>query len=227
MESVIVTGSKGLIGSEVTKYLLYKGYKVLELDFLLGHDLTNETFVKDYFSRTKANYLINCFALNDHVSTNDNRESLFTISLDEIKEYLNVNTIALFSVCRAFAAEENRESKGIVNFASMYSFVSSNPELYNGAEKNIGYILSKASVPQMTKHLAVHLAPRIRVNCVVPHGVKLNQDGDFEKKFSSFSPMKRMMDKTEVNGIIEYLCSDKSTYMTGSILMIDGGWSIW
>ncbi|NQU32512.1 MAG: SDR family oxidoreductase [Bacteroidetes bacterium] len=227
MESVIVTGSKGLIGSEITKYLLNKGYQVLELDFLLGHDLTNETFVKDYFSKTKANFLVNCFGLNDHVSSNDKRESLFTISLDTIKEYLNVNTIALLSVCCAFAAEENTESKGIVNFASMYSFVSSNPELYNCAEKNIGYVLSKASVPQMTKHLAVHLAPRIRVNCVVPHGVKLNQGEDFEKKFSSFSPMKRLMDKTEVNGIIEYLCSDKSTYMTGSILMIDGGWSIW
>ena len=227
MESVIVTGSKGLIGTEITKYLLDNEYHIYELDYKLGHDLTDEAFVKDYFAKTKANYLVNCFAINDHVSSEDNRESFFTIPLDTIREYINVNTIALLSVCREFAAEENIESRGIVNFASMYSFVSSNPELYNGAEKSIGYVLSKASVPQMTKHLAIHLAPRIRVNCVVPHGVKHNQGEDFEKIFAKFSPMKRMMDKGEVNGIIEYLCSDKSEYMTGAVLMIDGGWSVW
>jgi NAD(P)-dependent dehydrogenase (short-subunit alcohol dehydrogenase family) len=71
------------------------------------------------------------------------------------------------------------------------------------------------------------LAPDIRVNCVIPHGVKHNQGKEFESNFNKMSPLGRMMDKSELNGLIKYLCSDESRYMTGSVLMIDGGWSIW
>jgi len=138
---------------------------------------------------------------------------------------LSVNTVALFSVCREFA--KNKNAKSIVNFASTYSIVSPNPKLYEGKEKSIAYIISKAVVPQLTRHLAVHLAPNIRVNCVVPHGVENNQGPAFVERFNTLSPMKRLMKNDELNGLIDYLCSDKSSYMTGAIIPVDGGWTIW
>ena len=227
MKRVIVTGSRGLIGAEITRYLIDNDYIVLELDIQLGHDLTDEKFVIDYFANNEADYLINCFALNDHVIEHGARSTMFNISLDTIQEYLNINTVALFSVCRQFAINKTNKSRGIINFASTYSIVSANPALYNGGEKNIGYVISKAAVPQLTRHLAVHLAPNIRVNCIIPHGVKNNQGKEFESNFNKMSPLGRMMDKSELNGLIKYLCSDDSSYMTGSVLMIDGGWTIW
>ncbi len=227
MKSVIITGSKGLIGSELVKHLLSKNNIVYELDYLLGHDLSDENFVKSYFTETKADFLVNCFALNDHIVARREKVTLFDVSLESLAHFLNINTISLFSVCRAFAANNRNKAAGIINFASTYSVVSANPALYNGDEKDIRYVISKAAVPQLTRHLAVHLAPDIRVNCVIPHGVKHKQGHEFEERFKKLSPMNRMMDKSELNGLIEYLCSDNSSYMTGSLIMVDGGWSIW
>ena len=77
----------------------------------------------------------------------------------------------------------------------------------------------------MTRHLATHLAPKIRVNCISLGGIEHNQGSDFIEKYSQEVPMRRMMQTDEVFGIINYLCSDKSTYTTGSIINIDGGWT--
>jgi NAD(P)-dependent dehydrogenase (short-subunit alcohol dehydrogenase family) len=222
--SIIITGSRGLIGTELTNYLS-KTNDIIELDFKLGHDLTDEKFVKSFFKRTDSEYLINCFAINDHISDDRVGESFYDIPLETVHKYLEVNIVSLFSVCRQFAVQ--KAAKGIVNFASTYSLVSPNPYLYNGGEKNIAYILSKAAVPLLTKHLAVHLAPKIRVNCVVPHGIDNNQGEDFKNRFVQLSPSRRMMRKDELNGLIEYLCSENSAYMTGSIISVDGGWTAW
>jgi NAD(P)-dependent dehydrogenase (short-subunit alcohol dehydrogenase family) len=99
--------------------------------------------------------------------------------------------------------------------------------LYKNREKDIGYSVSKAGVIQLTKHLAVHLAPGIRVNCLVPGGVKYKQDKDFIRKYSEKVPLKRMMNANEMNQIIEYLCSEGSSYVTGAVFTVDGGWTAW
>ena len=222
MGKIIITGSKGLLGSEISNYLR-KGNDIFELDLTLGHDLTDEKFVKEWFFNNKADYLVNCFALNDHVNDNSQNQDLFNIKLSELTDYININVIALFSVCREFS--KNNSSKGIVNFSSTYGIVSPLPELYKNGEKHIGYSISKGAVIQLTRHLAVHFAPKVRVNCLVPGGVENNQSSNFIKEYSSKTPLKRMMKKNELNGIIELLCSDKSSYMTGSIITVDGGWT--
>ena len=58
-EIVIVTGSKGLIGSEIVRSLKHT-HEVIELDYLLGHDLRDESFVKEWFLDNHADYLVNC-----------------------------------------------------------------------------------------------------------------------------------------------------------------------
>ena len=63
---IIITGSEGLLGKEITTYLK-KEHEVIGLDLVLGHDLTDENFVKNWFSKNKADCLVNCFAMNDHV----------------------------------------------------------------------------------------------------------------------------------------------------------------
>ena len=221
-ESVIITGSEGIVGSEVSKHF-GKSYNIQKLSFRFGDDLTNEKFVKDYFSKNKADYLVNCFGFNDHIDVTKRSETLFDVSLESVAKYLSVNVVALFSVCREFA--KNNEAKGIVNMSSIYSIVSPTPSLYKNTEKHIGYSVSKAAVNQLTKHLATHLAPRVRVNCVVLGGIEAKGISTFSKEYSKHVPMGRMMKRNELIGIIEYLCSDKSTYTTGSIITVDGGWT--
>jgi len=221
---IIINGSEGLIGRELSHHL-EKNNEILKVDLALGHDLTDEIFVKKWFKENKASSIINCFALNDHVDKIQKRATLFDVSLDSFSKFLDVNLTALFSVCREYA--RNNRKGTIINFSASTGIVSARPDLYNGAHKHIGYSVSKAGVINLTKFLATHLAPNIRVNCVAPGGVEHNQDKDFIKKYSALTPLRRMMKKDELNGMIEYLCSEKSSYVTGATFVIDGGWTTW
>ena len=118
---IIVTGSEGLLGQEISSYL-EKKHLVYRLDVLLGHDLTNEDFVKKWFKENKADCLINCFALNDHVTMGEKRKTIFDITLESFSKFLDVNLTALFSVCREFA--RNNKSGIIVNFSATTGIVS-------------------------------------------------------------------------------------------------------
>jgi NAD(P)-dependent dehydrogenase (short-subunit alcohol dehydrogenase family) len=223
-KKVVITGSEGLIGNELSKYLS-KDFEILKLDLELGHDLTDESFVKEWFKKNNADCLVNCFAMNDHVEKNQKRGTLFDITLESFSKILQVNLVSLFSVCREFA--RNNESGSIINFSASTGIVSARPDLYDGAHKHTAYSVSKAGVINLTKFLATHLAPNFRVNCVAPGGVEHNQDEEFKKKYSKLTPLGRMMKKDELNGIIEFLCSNKSSYVTGSMIVLDGGWTTW
>ncbi len=224
MKKIIITGSEGLIGSELSRFLEKKN-KIYKLDIELGHDLTDEKFVQTWFKNNSANYLINCFALNDHVDSKRKKRTLFDVSLDSFSKYMHINLTSLFSVCREFA--RNNKKGGIVNFSSYLGLVSSRPDMYNGSHKDVGYCVSKAGVIHLTKYLAVHFAPNLQINCIAPGGIALNQDKKFLKNYSALTPMGRMMKKNEINGLIDYLCSEKSSYVTGSTFVVDGGFSIW
>ena len=221
---IIITGSEGLLGSEISQYLGQKN-EVIKLDLRLGHDLNDEKFVRKWFAENKAECLINCFALNDHVEKGKSRGTLFDISLDSFSKFLDVNLTSLFSVCREFA--RNNHDGSIVNFSATTGIVSARPDLYNGGHKHPGYSISKAGVINLTKFLATHLAPKIRVNCIAPGGVEFDQDQHFKDKYSALTPMKRMMMKNELNKLVEFLCTSDSSYMTGSTIVVDGGWTAW
>ena len=221
---IIITGSEGLLGTQLTNYL-QKNNDILKLDLTLGHDLNDESFVKDWFEKNTAEALVNCFALNDHVQEGKKRGTLFDQTLNSFSEYLHVNLVSLLSVCRQYA--KNNSEGSIVNFSATTGIVSARPDLYDGAHKDIGYSVSKAGVINLTRYLSTHLAPNFRVNCIAPGGIEHDQDESFKKKYSELTPLKRMMRKDELNGIVEYLCSEKSSYVTGATFVVDGGWTIW
>ncbi len=224
-ERVIVAGARGLIGTHLTDCLKSDGVDVLELDLTLGHDLSREEFVQEWFAAHPAPALINTFAMNDAVDDARAPETLFDVSLCSFERYLAVNLTALFSVCRQYA--QSNSAGSIVNFTSMYGIVSPYPDMYERGEKHIAYGVSKAGVIQMTRHLAVHLAPRFRVNCIAPGGVEHEQSTAFKSAYASRAPMRRMMAVEELYGAVAYLISASASYCTGSVLTIDGGWTAW
>jgi len=65
------------------------------------------------------------------------------------------------------------------------------------------------------------------VNVIVPGGIENNQSRDFKENYSKMAPIGRMMNVKEIIGMVLYLCSDISSYTTGSILTVDGGWTAW
>jgi len=226
MKRVIVTGSTGIIGKEVSNFLEQTGYEVIRCSRSLGQDLTDESVVKKFFSENQAEYLVNLFALNQHIDDKIvEGNDIYDVSLDSINEYLNINVTSLFSVCREFARVNKKGA--IINFSSIYGIVSPDPAMYGIDNKHIGYPLSKCAVRQLSKYLAVNLAPDIRVNCVIPGGITDSQSEIFTKKYNERVPIGRMMNVDEVNGIVKYLCSEDSSYCTGAQFVLDGGYTIW
>ena len=80
----------------------------------------------------------------------------------------------------------------------------------------------------MTKYLATYWGPNgVRCNSLSPGGVKNNQPKEFIRKINKLIPMNRMAYKDEYKSAIQFLCSDSSSYMNGSNLIIDGGRTVW
>ena len=221
---LVLAGSKGLLGREVHKFLSELGYEILELDLVLGHDLTDEDFVRGWFKENNADHLINCFALDDPVNSMSRNATFFDISLESFTAMLNVNVVALFSVCREFM--RCNKSGNIINFSSIYSIVSPRPDLYGLGEKHVAYGVSQSAVNQLSSHLAVHGAPSFRVNTIVLGGVLNNQPEDFIAAYESNVPLRRMGQAADLFGALEFLCSTKSSYITGAKIVIDGGWTL-
>ena len=89
------------------------------------------------------------------------------------------------------------------------------------------YAASKGGLLQLTRWLSTVVAPDVRVNAVSPGGVWRNQPAEFVKRFIDRTPLKRMATEEDFKGIIAYLSSDLSSYVTGQNIIVDGGWTVW
>ena len=147
---------------------------------------------------------------------------------------INVNLKGTFLACQVFGAAMVQNGSGsIVNIASIYGLVSPDQSLYEYRRKKgenfykpVAYSASKSGLMNLTRYLSVYWAKKhIRVNTLTIAGVFNNQDPEFLDAYLSRIPIGRMADSTQYNGAIVFLASDASSYMTGSNLIIDGGWT--
>ncbi len=77
------------------------------------------------------------------------------------------------------------------------------------------------------ERLATTMAPNIRVNSISPGGVFRNQPEAFVERYADRTPLRRMATEQDIRGIIAYLATDLSEYVTGQNIVIDGGWGLW
>jgi NAD(P)-dependent dehydrogenase (short-subunit alcohol dehydrogenase family) len=90
------------------------------------------------------------------------------------------------------------------------------------------YGASKAAVVNLTRYLATHWAPHgVRVNTLSPGGVLGGQDEQFKEKFCHRVPMGRMAVSDDLCGPLLFLASRASSYVTGTELVVDGGYTAW
>jgi len=94
--------------------------------------------------------------------------------------------------------------------------------------KPVTYLVIKHGLVGLTKYLATYWAEKnIRVNAVCPGGVYNGQDRIFVQKLTNLIPMGRMAKIDEYKATVVYMISDASSYMTGSVVIIDGGRTSW
>ena len=124
----------------------------------------------------------------------------------------------------------------IVNISSIYGIVSPDQRIYEYRLELTGepfykppaYAASKSAILNFSRYLATYWAKRgVRVNTLTLGGVYNKQDDSFLEGYIPKVPIGRMADEAEYNGAIVFLLSDASSYMTGSNLIIDGGFTAW
>jgi len=147
---------------------------------------------------------------------------------------LDVNLTGMFLACQAAVKPMLKGGRGvIINIASMYAVVAPDQRLYQRDKqppqfKPVDYTVTKAGTLGFTKYLAAYYAGKnIRVNALTPGGVYNGHDEPFLQAYAARSVLGRMAEKDEMNGALLFLASDASQYMTGSNLIVDGGWTAW
>ncbi len=129
-------------------------------------------------------------------------------------------------------AAEHLTPASIIMLGSMYGLVGSYPEAYAGlcAASPVAYHALKGGIVQMTRHLAAYWAPdQVRVNCLCPGPFPdpSRVPSGLIERLERHVPMGRMGRPPELKGIVLFLASDASSYMTGQALVVDGGWTAW
>jgi len=125
-------------------------------------------------------------------------------------------------------------SGSIIHFSSMYGVVSPDPGMYPDTQpvNPIGYGVSKAGILQLVRYQAVMQAKQgVRVNAIVPGPFPIpathGQDNVFMNNLEAKVPMGRVGRASEIAGALVFLASDSASFVTGTSITVDGGWTAW
>jgi NAD(P)-dependent dehydrogenase (short-subunit alcohol dehydrogenase family) len=207
-------------------------------------DITNPDSVKELLAKVLAKYgrvdiLINNAANNPKMENNAEVEfsRLEYFPIEQWEADLAVGLKGAFLCSQVIGSEMARRKQGvIVNVASDLAVIAPDQRLYRKPGlpdekqpvKPVTYSVVKTGLIGLTRYLATYWADSgIRVNAISPGGVYNNQPDDFVERLTKLIPLGRMANTNEYQAAILFLCSDASSYMTGTNLVVDGGRSCW
>lgn len=233
-------------GIDINKNIIKTQYKKLKLKFpkskfeLKVCDVTKETQVKktikDIIKKSKKIDIL----VNNAATKTKNLRNFFNLfqnyRLSDWKEIMDVNLNGSFLLSREVTRFMIKKKSGnIISIASIQGVVGNDKNLYKnskfkGVKMNSPavYSASKSALIGLTRYLATYLGEyNIRANSISPGGVKSNQNNNFINNYSKKVPLKRMGDKREIINCILFLSSEKSSYINGQNIIIDGGYTAW
>ncbi|MEM9847298.1 MAG: SDR family oxidoreductase [Bacteroidota bacterium] len=184
-------------------------------------------------SAGKVDILVNCAGGNMRGATVMPDQSIFDISVDQFRKVSDLNLMGSVIPTIAFAKTMVEQKQGcIINISSMASF--------QPLTRVIGYSASKAAINNFTQWMAVELAQKygsgIRVNAIAPgffiakqnRALLLNDDDTLTQRgetIISQTPMKRFGNPEDLVSTLLWLCDDQSSFVTGIVVPVDGGYS--
>ncbi len=246
-KKAFVLGGSGLIGSVVVRKLNYLGCKVINLDIkkpilniknFYKFDFTQKDISKSYKKLVYRFGLPDVFINCSYPKTKDWVKNSFTnIKISSLKKNIESQLVSSSFLIRE-VAEANKSKKkkcSIVMLGSIYGLVGQDPNIYKGTNitENMSYSIIKGGITNLTRQMGSYYSRYgIRVNNVCPGGVfdssiskKNKKYTRLVKNYSKRAPMNRMASPDEIADPIIFLASDQSSYISGSSLIVDGGWT--
>ena len=210
----------------------------------LACDITRPSDVQALMQRVldatgRVDILVNNAANNPKAEApaGENWSRLERFPLEQWQADVAVGLTGSFLCSQTFGTEMARRGKGVIlNIASDLAIIAPDQRIYRrpGVSddqqpvKPVSYSVVKTGLIGLTRYLATYWADKgVRVNAISMGGVYNHQADEFVQKLTELVPLGRMANVDEYQGAIAFLCSDASSYMTGSNLVVDGGRTIW
>ena len=241
----IVTGAGGGVGKAISKRLSSEGCKVIMLGrnrtklqkaaseignkrntMTVRADITKEAEVLSVIDQTINSYDKIDILINNAGIINDPMP-FHEMSEDQWDNLVNTNLFGMFRMTKAVIPIMMENGSGnIVNVSSVLG-IRSIPRVPLSV-----YAVTKAGVIMFTRSIAVEYGQyKIRCNCVAPSTIRSSiiepylQDEEAKKLLESTFPLHVIGEPEDISGAVAYLCSDDSKWVTGTIMMVDGGLS--
>jgi len=248
----VVTGGMGQLGRVYAAGLAERGMRVASFDVTAGDppdgvrayevDITDRAAIEQALGEIEAEWgtphvLVNNAGLDSPPDAPAEEvgpfEDLPEAAFDAV---MDVNVKGTLLCCQVIGGAMARVGRGsIVNIGSVYGLLSPVQDLYDFRReagetfvKPVAYSVSKSAILNLTRYLATYWAKTgVRVNTLTLAGVSNDQPAAFLEAYAARVPMGRMLDAGEALGALVFLASDASSYVTGSNVVVDGGWSAW
>lgn len=249
-DKVIVITGAGLIGKALITNLAKIGANVIigEKNEKLGTqiqnslkpnyrvyfkqlDITNEESIEDFIKEIFNIYkIIDGWINTAYPKTTDWGKKEANFNFESWKRNIEMHLGGYYLTSIKIAEKMKEQNNGsIINFSSIYGILAPDFSIYEGTEMDmpIAYSSIKGGINMLTKYIASKYGRfNIRANIIAPGGIYDQQPEIFVKKYKSKVPLGRMAKLDDIIGPVVFLLSKASSYITGHILLVDGGLSI-
>lgn len=209
-------------------------------------DITDEIELKRILEEIKRDFnkapygLINNAAIDpkfDKASGKTPKSRLEIFPVAQWEAEIKVGLTGAFLCAKIFGSEMAKVGRGVIlNISSDLGIIAPDQRIYRKdglpdemqEVKPVTYSVIKHGIIGLTKYLATYWARNnIRCNALAPGGIFNNHPEEFVQRLTPLIPLGRMADKDEYKSAVQFLISEASSYMTGSVLVMDGGRSCW
>lgn len=246
MSKVLITGGTGKIGSSLVKSMIADGHTVV---FTTTDKNKGELLIQQLpFNKENANYIevkfendLSLMKIVDNMpfkidSIIHNARNITTsiigndgkITSNQFSEELFLAVTFPYLLSNGLI-EDGHNIKDIIFISSMYGVVAPTPSLYENfkMQSPVNYGVAKAAQIHLAKEMAIRLSDEeVRVNCISYGGVEGRVDDIFLQRYKSLTPMKRMLNESDLYPPVQFFLNNKSLAITGENIKVDGGWTI-